>query len=98
MSYTVSKTKIGLAVIILNLLVGSHHANAAVCKPSVSGTGNSNFSFLAAQTAGKAAWRVKAIKNYGPVYGLWLKASNRTINCTKSGKVRTCVMSGNPCI
>jgi hypothetical protein len=97
MSFISSKTKIGLAVIVLNLLAGSQYAQAATCKANISGIGKSQNSFISAQIAGKTDWRAKVMSTHGLRFALWVNASNRTINCTKSGKVRTCVMSANPC-
>lgn len=97
MSFTPSKIKLGLAVLVLNLLAGSQYAQAA-CRPSVSGTGSSNVTFALATGAAKASWRVEAIRqNKDARYGVWLKSANRATNCTKSGKVRTCVVSAVPC-
>jgi hypothetical protein len=97
MSISNSKTRLGLAVLVLNLLAGSQYAHAATCKPSVSGTGTSNITFAVATGAAKASWRSNTISQHGLKYALWLKSANRATNCTKSGKIRTCVVTANPC-
>ena len=85
----------GAAVLAVAVALSVPAAEAAVCKPQVSGKATHIGKFMARMKA-RGVWKKTAVNFYGPAYGDFGKAKSKSQKCWKDGKWR-CVVRARPC-
>lgn len=90
-----------LAVLTLAGTINPSPAYAAkTCQTMVEGTGQAKANTLLARARAEQDWSKVANNTHGSWHGIWLKAEQRSMTCTITGKfpkTHACVARAQPC-
>jgi hypothetical protein len=98
----VKRSILGVGAIVLLAFGSSVHAQQsddchAVVRAVTSVSGTSIIAKLRAREAAIGRWRHKVSERDGAGFTTWLKAHDRTVNCTTGTERTACTVEGFPC-
>ena len=85
----------GAAVLTVAMALSVPAAQAAVCKPLISGKA-AHISKMMARFKARGSWKNYAVSLHGPAYGKFSQAKSKSVKCWKTDKWR-CAVRARPC-
>lgn len=88
----------GSVALLALLTAGMQPADAKSCKASyVSATGKTVLTAIGARASARWAWRSKVRARFGKQWDTWMRSTDQTYTCVKSGIYDKCTAKARPC-